>query len=146
MIPGVQYTNGLSHWLEYKPNDPLNNIAVSWHLYPASNACGDSLDPGCYDIVVAPVAQQFPIITGELGESEDESVCGVKQTNIALQWMDTHHISYLEWTWDSGGTWNTGKCAGLPLITSYGGTPKIPNGINYKNHLAAVSASILLLH
>ena len=42
LIPGVSYSNDLSRWLEFVPNDPLGRIAASFHNYE-----GPTLG-GCY--------------------------------------------------------------------------------------------------
>jgi endoglucanase len=55
----------------------------------------------------------------------------MKGTNIVLNWLDNHQAGYLEWAWDTWGT----SCGDLSLITNYDGTPKYPNGTNYKKHL-----------
>jgi endoglucanase len=48
-----------------------------------------------------------------------------------MNWMDQHQSGYLAWAWDA---WSK-KCEDLSLVTDYNGTPKTPNGVNYKNHL-----------
>ena len=131
MLGGLEYANSLSQWLSYEPTDPLHNLAASWHVYPHGNLCNTTT---CYDQQAAPVASKVPLITGEVGESNDGSVCGVKETNILLNWLDSHQASYLEWAWDTWGT----SCGDLSLITDYSGTPKSPNGTNYKNHLQSL--------
>ena len=45
MLGSVQYSNGLSQWLKYKPNDPENNLMASWHVYPFN----PYKDTACYD-------------------------------------------------------------------------------------------------
>jgi len=128
LLGGLQYANNLSDWLKYKPVDPLNNLAASWHVYPQSNPCHTT---SCYQKQVAPVANRVPLIAGEIGESADGSVCGVSETNTVLNWLDKHQASYLAWAWDTWGT----SCGDLSLITDYTGTPKSPNGVNYQSHL-----------
>lgn len=131
MLGGLEYANSLSHWLNYKPSDPLNNLSASWHIYPHGNLCNTTT---CYNQEVAPVASQVPLIAGEVGASNDGSVCKMKATNIVLNWLDSHQASYLEWAWDTWGT----SCGDLSLITNYNGTPKSPNGTNYKKHLLSL--------
>jgi hypothetical protein len=134
MLGGVQYANTLTRWLAYKPTDPLNNLAASAHVYPTGNLCGSV---ACYDAQYAPVAQQVPLIAGEFGESVNDSVCGVSQSNILLDWLDQHNAGYLAWVWNTWGT----SCGDLSLILDFAGTPHAPNGTNYKARLAAVSQS-----
>ncbi len=129
MLGGLKYANSLSQWLKYKPSDPQNNLMASWHIYPNGNQCNTT---ACYDTTVAPVINKVPLIAGEVGESVGGDVCSVDGTNTVLNWLDKHNSGYLAWTWN---TWST-DCGDWSLIISYDGTPKSPNGTNYKGHLA----------
>jgi len=127
MVGGVQYSGRLSQWLAYRPTDPLGNLAASWHSYN-STACNT---PACWDSQIAPVAQQVPIIVGEIGEYD----CGHAYIDSLMAWLDSHTISYLAWTWD---TWD---CSGGPaLISTYTGTPTA-FGAGYQTHLAALASA-----
>ena len=66
MAGGLAYANDLSQWLQNEPNDPLHNLAASWHLYNF-NAC---ISSSCCDSQVEPVAAQVPVISGEMGEND----------------------------------------------------------------------------
>ncbi len=87
LVGGVTFSGHLSQWLQYKPVDPLNNIAASWHSYNFSQ-CRDQT---CWDNEVAPLARQVPIIVGELGEDD----CASVYTDRLIAWMDAHALSYL---------------------------------------------------
>ncbi|GAC1402074.1 MAG: hypothetical protein NVSMB65_19300 [Chloroflexota bacterium] len=127
MLGGVQYSGRLSQWLAYEPIDPLGNLAASWHSYN-STACNT---PACWNSEIAPVAQQVPLIVGEIGEYD----CGHSYIDTLMAWLDSRHIGYLAWTWD---TWD---CAGGPaLISTYTGQPT-EFGIGYQTHLAALDAA-----
>lgn len=128
MLGGLRYSNSLSLWLKYKPSDPQNNLVASWHIYPNGNPCNTT---ACYDTTIAPVINKVPLIAGEIGESVGGDVCSVDGTNTALNWLDKRSSGYLAWTWDS---WST-DCGNWSLITNYDGTPKSPNGTNYRDHL-----------
>lgn len=127
MIGGLDFSNDLSGWLANKPTDPINNLVASFHMY-GKNKCDTQK---CWDKNVAPVMAQVPVIAGEFGESYNSTVCGTKTSNAFIKWMDQHQSGYLAWAWDA---WSN-KCENLSLITDYSGTPKNPNGVNYKNHL-----------
>jgi hypothetical protein len=127
LLGGLDFSNNLSGWLANKPTDPINNLAASWHMY-GKNKCDTKK---CWDKTVAPVMAKVPVIAGEFGESYNDSVCGISTSNEFMNWMDQHQSGYLAWAWD---VWST-KCSNLSLITNYDGTPKTPNGVNYKNHL-----------
>ena len=123
----MQYAARLSQWLAYKPVDPTGNLAASWHVYNFS-WCNT---PACWDAEVAPVAQQVPLVTGELGEND----CAHGFIDALLPWLDARGASYLAWTW------NTWDCkSGPALITSYSGAPTA-YGQGYKDHLARLAAS-----
>jgi hypothetical protein len=135
MLSGIQYANSATHWLEYKPTDPLGNLAASVHVYPNGNICGSVT---CYDAQYKPVAAAVPLVAGEFGESYDDSVCGTTKTAVLLDWLDANGAAgYLAWVWQTWGT----SCADLSLILSFDGTPKSPNGTYYKTRLAAVTQS-----
>lgn len=109
MLGGLQYSNSLTHWLNYKPSDPLGNLAASWHSYNF-NLCNNQ---NCWDSYIAPVAAQVPLIIGEFGEND----CNTWYVNNLMNWADKRGISYSAWTW------NTWDCKGGPsLISNYDGT------------------------
>jgi endoglucanase len=129
LLGGLQYSNNLSRWLEFKPNDPAHNLGASWHIYPVGNMCNNT---DCYDKQVAPVINSVPLTATEFGESFDSSACGVTNSNIVLDWLDAHNAGYVGWTWNTWGS----SCSNLSLITNYNGTPKSPNGTSYKSRLS----------
>jgi hypothetical protein len=125
MAGGVQYSNALSQWLTYEPQDPTGNLVAAWHVYNF-NVCSTT---SCYDATAAPVAASVPLVAGEIGEND----CGTTMLNTLMSWLDSHNSGYLAWTWDTWGT----ACANLSLITDYNGTPTA-YGQDYKNHLASL--------
>jgi hypothetical protein len=127
LLAGLDWANDLSHWLEYKPDDPLDRLAVSFHVYLENNSCKSTL---CYQATVAPVAGYVPVIVTEVGE-----LCAKASLNESLTWFDSQRLGYLAWTWDTWGT----ACSASSLITSYNGTPT-PYGQRYKEHLASLKA------
>jgi aryl-phospho-beta-D-glucosidase BglC (GH1 family) len=70
MVPGVQYTNALDSWLTYKPTDPLNNLAASWHSYAGQQCSTQS----CWESMVQPVMSYVPVIAGEIGENDCQDI------------------------------------------------------------------------
>lgn len=136
-VPGIQYANTMTQFLNYKPTDSLNNLMGVVDVYPGGSSPADTSTCGtttCYDAEYAPIIAQMPFLVGEFGESVNGDVCSVMNSNILMNWMDQHNTGYLAWTWDTWGT----SCGDLSLITSYDGTPHSPNGTNYKGHLAAI--------
>jgi hypothetical protein len=110
MVGGVQYAATLSRWLANKPTDPLNNLAASWHIYNFSWCATQA----CWDSTAAPVAQQVPLVLGELGQNDRGSAF----VTALMDWMDARQggAGYLGWSWDVWGD-------PLDLISSYDGTP-----------------------
>jgi hypothetical protein len=125
MVPGITWTNDLSKWLQFRPSDPLNRIAASFHNYQDPlGSCHSS----CWQQTIAPVAAKFPVITGEFGDTD----CNHDYTDEYMSWADGHGVSYLGWTWDAHGGWT---CEGGPsLITDYDGTPT-NYGVGLRDHL-----------
>jgi endoglucanase len=125
MLGGVEYSNSLSNWLSFRPTDPQNNLAASWHSYNF-NSCSTAT---CWNQSIAPVAQQVPIVAGEIGEND----CAHGYIDGLMPWMDSHGVNYLGWTWD---TWNCSS--GPALISDYNGTPT-NFGIGFRDHLSALA-------
>jgi hypothetical protein len=73
------------------------------------NACNNA---ACWNANAAPVAQQVPLILGEIGDDRSTSAF----VTSLMDWMDAHNGSYLAWTWNVWGS-------PLDLITNYDGTP-----------------------
>jgi len=122
-LGGVQYSNTLTRWLTYKPNDPLNNLAADWHVYNF-NWC---MTVACYDAQVAPVAAVVPLIATEIGCDPYD---GAWMTTL-MNWLEAHGASYTVWAWSAWGNANS-------LLASWDGTPSSPYGLLVKNHLATL--------
>ncbi|MET8260185.1 cellulase family glycosylhydrolase [Micromonospora sp. NPDC005205] len=126
MVGGLEWTNDMREWLTYRPNDPLNNLAASWHAY-SFNACASE---SCWDSQIAPLAQQVPIVLGEFGQDN----CGFDYMQRLVDWADAHDLSYLAWTWNPWGC-----TSGAVLIKDWAGTPEPGVGEGYKAHLLTQS-------
>jgi aryl-phospho-beta-D-glucosidase BglC (GH1 family) len=126
MAGGLAYAGDLSQWLANKPNDPQKNLAASFHTYNFTT-CSNQ---GCWDSTIKPVAQQVPVITGELGEND----CAHGYIDQYMPWADTNGVSYLGWAWNADF-----PCGGGPsLVTDYSGTPTA-FGAGFKAHLLTVN-------
>ncbi|MFN8073892.1 MAG: cellulase family glycosylhydrolase [Kineosporiaceae bacterium] len=124
MLGGLEWANNLRSWLQYKPTDPKNNLAASWHSY-SFNACKTA---ACWDEQIAPVAQQVPVIMGEFGQDD----CGFTYMGDVLKWADAHGLSHLAWTWNPWGC-----STGAVLIKDWKGTPEPGVGEGVRAHLLA---------
>lgn len=129
MLGGLWWANDVTGWLANKPNDPLNQLIASVHMYQF-NSCNSV---SCWNQQIAPVAQVVPIVTGELGETD----CSGNFISSYMSWADSLGISYLSWSWDAGGGWSCSN--GPSLITNYNGTPNTPYGSTYMNHLKTLA-------
>jgi endoglucanase len=113
MLGGVQYSNALSQWLTYKPNDPTGNLVAAWHSYNF-NVCSNVK---CWERTLAPVNAEVPLVAGEIGQND----CAHDYIDRLMTWLDGQGVGYLAWTWDAWGADMCGK--GPVLILDYDGTP-----------------------
>jgi hypothetical protein len=122
LMGGLAWSNDLSQWLTHKPQDPLNNIGATWHVYNF-NTCNNT---SCWDTTAGPVAAQVPIIVTEMGQND----CKHDFIDKLMDWLDQHNQNYLGWAWFPA------DCGGFPsIISDYNGTPT-NLGIGLKNRLA----------
>jgi endoglucanase len=124
LVAGPQYAGVVDRWLEFKPNDPVNQLAASMHIYgPDYSPCSMRT---CWDAQIAPLAMKVPVVIGEVGSYR---VCDHVFLDEVMNWADGHSISYLAWSWI------VGDCARHPsLIRDYAGTPS-PYGVGLRDHL-----------
>ena len=115
LIGGINYANGLYQWLTYKPTDSANNLVASWHVYNFVTC----KDQNCWDSSVKLVAQQVPLIVGEIGEND----CAGNFITPLMNYLEgLGNAHYLGWTWN--GVCCGWVCSDSPaLIQSYDGTP-----------------------
>jgi endoglucanase len=126
MVSGLEWTNDMREWLAHKPNDPLNNIAASWHAYSFNRCANES----CWDSEIAPLAEQVPVVLSEFGQDN----CGFDYMQQLVSWADAHDIGYLAWTWNPWGC-----TTGAVLIRDWAGTPEPGVGEGYRAHLLTQS-------
>jgi phage-related tail fiber protein len=104
-------------WLTFHPVDPAHQLVASEHNYGQIN----------YATNIAPVAEDFPVVVGEVGEMN----CAHNYLDTFLPWADSHGVSYVAWAWF------VGSCSAYPsLISNYEGTPT-NFGVGYRDHLLA---------
>lgn len=121
---GLAYSNDLTQWPAYRPNDPTGNLAAAYHVYNFNSCANQS----CWDSTLAPLAAQVPLVAGEIGEN----TCTHGFVDQVMKWFDDHGLSYLGWTW------NTWDCStGPSLISGYDGTPTA-YGAGLRDHLRAL--------
>jgi hypothetical protein len=123
MLGGRDYANDLSQWLDFRPDD--DQLVASFH-----NSNGQACEAqSCWDQTIAPLAQQVPVVTGEIGDTD------CKSDHIAdyMDWADQRGVGYLVWAW-----WvlpDEPECSKLAVLADVRGTPRAPNGTALKAHL-----------
>ncbi len=128
MVEPLDWGNDLSGFMDHAPVDPDHQLVASLHLYNSSTCNTES----CWNSEIAPVASEYPIVTGELGEFD----CTADLIDSYMAWADAHGLSYLGWTWDAGGGWTCGS--GPSLIEDYAGDPT-SFGLGLQSHLASLA-------
>ena len=121
MLGGVAVRVELSGWLANEPIDPLRQPG---RRRGTSTTSAGAPRQACWDSTAAPVAQQVPLVLGELGQDDG----GSDFVDSLMDWMDARSGSYLAWEWDVWGQ-------PLDLISSYDGTPT-PYGQTFKTRFA----------
>ncbi|MGC4095011.1 MAG: cellulase family glycosylhydrolase [Polyangiaceae bacterium] len=117
LLGGIQYSNNLSRWLAFAPQDPAANIAPAWHVYNF-NYCSNAT---CWDAEPGMVATQLPLVVTEFGQDD----CRDTMVTPLLQYLDSQRASYLAWWWyvSPGACVAAGKGDDhgppLALITNY---------------------------
>jgi endoglucanase len=133
MVGGLWFANDVSEWRSHQPDDPLDQLVVSWHVYPF-NRCNN---PNCWDDEIAPLATSVPVIVGEVGTDWTPPYSDAMALEL-MRWADDHQLGYLAWSWN---TWGGGDA----LLTNYDRSPT-SWGADLKRHFAelAVPRSRLL--
>lgn len=122
---GVGWGGIISHWAQYRPNDPDHNLAAGIHVYPGSQCH----TVNCWDSQIATVTRKYPVVVGEFGETD----CGDSFVNELMSWLDAHSASYLAWHW-----WPLGAvaCSNFALIRDYYTADPTGYGKGLHDHLA----------
>lgn len=153
MLGGLSYANDLSQLLTHLPNDPLGQLAASFHNYYGEAAD----DTAAWDGVIAPIAAQMPVVAGEFDQGYD---CQHGPTTPAalvnfdttwMGWADAHGVSYTAWGWwildpDPGTVgcsdvrWAQNGISPGDLYALIGadGQATTPDGIALHDHLATL--------
>ncbi len=122
MLGGIDWARNLSGWLAHVPDDPLDALVASNHTY------NFSICRGRCRATLSRIAQEYPVVTGELGEGD----CKHGYIDGYMRWADREGISYLGWAWTTGNGWT---CRGGPsLIKDYSGKPT-NFGRGFRDHL-----------
>jgi endoglucanase len=131
LLGGIEYSNDLTQWMTYKPTDPANNFAASWHVYPNSNYTSSHT----LMMDASGVAGMVPIVATEIGGvlSGCSATSGTDDGSfitMVMSYLDGLNPpqSYVGWSWSTDDT--------PVLISNYNGTA-VCSGPTYKAHLLA---------
>jgi len=124
MTAGVSWAQDTSQWVQFAPNDPLQQLACSWHAYPGSDPAGPGF-PQNWTWAAAILNAGYPIIIGETG---DRSSSGATAPFMAvlLPWADQNDVSVVSWSWNAWGASDD------DLIKDANGTPTDGQGAAFK--------------
>ncbi len=131
LLGGIEFSNDLTHWLDFEPVDPDANIGAAWHVY-STNACRTA---SCYASEGGAVAGVVPVVATEFGATCDAAgttfITGItgfldSPTNASGAALPAQN--YLAWAWNTNST--------PKIIADYTGTPTC-YGSTYESHLLA---------
>jgi endoglucanase len=122
LLGGVEWSNSLTGWLAHEPTDPDHQLIASIHVYQRLHCSTFQ----CWNGPVARTAKKVPVIAGEFGDNN----CSTGFTAKFMKWADSHSVSYLAWSWLTGG----GCGNGGTLLSSFPGTAT-KYGKAYERHL-----------
>jgi hypothetical protein len=125
ILTGISRGSDLSLWLEYRPRDPMNQLAAGFHVYDFSHCS----EVDCWRANLHPLARSVPVVTTELGQR----ACSDAFIDHFMTWADSVGVSYLGWSWNLSG------CAAPALIRSWAGSPTA-SGARLRAHLAHLRA------
>jgi hypothetical protein len=124
MLGGLNWSEDLTQFLQYLPNDPQHQLIASYHNYQ-----GLRNTLFYWNSVIARIAKQMPVVTGEFGEKD----CQTSFVSQYMNWADQHNISYLAWAW-----WTPSDCNALGLLSDWNGSPSA-YGQTFYDHFRAVN-------
>jgi endoglucanase len=128
LLSGIDWARDLRGWLAHVPDDPADAIVAANHTYNFS-AC----ERACRQALIR-ISRKYPVVTSELGQNG----CKRDYVNDYMRFADRNGISYLGWTWSTGGRW---ECAtGPSLIRDWAGSPT-RYGVALRKHLRRLARS-----
>lgn len=88
LLSGIDYANDLSRWRDLAPDD--DQLVAAFHAYDFKDCTRR-----CWDEVIAPLAEEVPVLTSELGATDPLDGFVVDY----LRWAEDHDIGSLLWVW-----------------------------------------------
>jgi endoglucanase len=136
---GLHWAESMTHWLTYRPRDPLRQLAASFHAYSFNEYCASV---ACYERDLKTLLRTVPLFVGEIGPTLTRGSAGIDQNcprsavmaggfaTTTLDWLDAHGASWTAWSWNR---WT--DC--WALIGSFDGTPTTPWGAEIRRRLSS---------
>ena len=110
LIAGMQYAQDLSKWLQYRPVDPLKQVAAVWHPYSTFGAdwgtpayAQPNYAPQVFQDVLRIQAAGFPVIATETGDRNTPGTQGAPLVSNITTWADRNNVSVIGWAWNVWG-------------------------------------------
>jgi endoglucanase len=130
IIAGLNWSNDLTQWLQWKPTDSANAIIAGAHNYFDNLGCQD---PTCWTRVWQNIQNNgYPVLVDELGQFKR---CDHSKIDILMNWADAANPPIGYWAW----AFTVASCTrGPSLITKGNGTPTQTYGQGFHDHLRAV--------
>jgi endoglucanase len=124
---------GKCMWLADEPVDSAHQIIASFHTYNWT-AC---ITVACWTASVLPVADEVPVVTGEIGERD----CTANYVDQYMAWADENNVSYLGWAWQPAAVDQSCATSDLDLLSNWSGTPNVAGtpGAAIYTHLASLA-------
>jgi hypothetical protein len=138
LLGGLSYNADFSQLTTHMPADPQNQLVASVHVYDFAE--GSGID-GMFTSQLAPIANQTPVILGELGERYCDSGTAAYTSHVLTlvngQASKGNIFGVLGWTWNARTSVSTGwGCPTGPngeggplLIRNYTGTPTVMGAV-----------------
>jgi hypothetical protein len=135
MAAGVSWAEDNSLWVQFAPDDPAKQLALSWHAYPQFGAAFGTpayTNPGFasgYAWAEAVLTAGYPIIIGETGDQSSNGTSSAPFLAVLFPWVDLHNVSVIGWSWNAWGS------SEADLIKDSSGTPTDGYGQAFKSWL-----------
>ncbi len=123
----LDWSQDLSGWLVNHANDPLHQLAASWHAYPTFGAAFGSAaetqpnhSPQVWTEAQGILDGGFPILVTEIGENCAAGTTSSPEVKNVTTWADARVVSVLGWTWDVWSSPGATQCEAVLILDSKG--------------------------
>jgi len=139
---GLKHSSNLSRWLEFKAQDPQNQLAAALHAFPAddlkwNDKCyvypGTWCDERLYSHAEKIMNEGYPVIVTEFGDKDPRGAPEAPFSSSLLPRLDHMSISYLAWSFSETHQ------VQLQLIKDNSGTPTDGYGEYVKAHYTCLA-------